>query len=201
MEIKYSNSGITILNKELSSLDKLTILFISILDRLQIEYVLVSGYVSILFGRNRNSEDIDIIIKKLDFKKFEQLFLEFTKEFYCINSDNIKELYEEYLCSENSIRFSIEKTFIPNIEVKFPQTSLDILSLKERIRVNINNKFYIFISPLELQVSFKLYLGSEKDIEDAKYLYEIFKEKLDHKLLLDFCRKLKIEGDLYKYLK
>ena len=201
MEIKYSNSGITILNKELSSLDKLTILFISILDRLQIEYVLVSGYVSILFGRNRNSEDIDIIIKKLDFKKFEQLFLELTKEFYCINSDNIKELYEEYLCSENSIRFSIEKTFIPNIEVKFPQTSLDILSLKERIRVNINNKFYIFISPLELQVSFKLYLGSEKDIEDAKYLYEIFKEKLDHKLLLDFCRKLKIEGDLYKYLK
>jgi len=40
------------------------------------------------------------------------------------------------------------------------------------IRIVIN------ISPLELQIAFKLYLGSDKDIEDAAYLYEIFSAHL-----------------------
>lgn len=35
-------------------------------------YVLISGYVSILFGRNRSSEDIDMIVEKLDYEKFKE---------------------------------------------------------------------------------------------------------------------------------
>jgi len=50
MEIKYSNKGIEF-EKELNSLDKFTIKFTSILNKLNINYVVVSGYVSILFGR------------------------------------------------------------------------------------------------------------------------------------------------------
>jgi len=40
------------------------------------------------------------------------------------------------------------------------------------------NEFDINISTSELQIPFKLYLGSEKDYEDARYLYQEFKEKL-----------------------
>lgn len=62
------------------------------------------------------------------------------------------------------------------------------------------NKKLLYISPLELQISFKLFLGSEKDIEDAKHLYELFEDKLDKEILAEFNKKLKIEGVFEKYL-
>lgn len=58
----------------------------------------------------------------------------------------------------------------------------------------------LFISPMELQIPFKLFLGSEKDIEDAKYLYLLFKGKLDKKLLWSFITKLKVEKSFKRYL-
>jgi len=63
------------------------------------------------------------------------------------------------------------------------------------------NRETIFISKIEVQIPFKLFLGSEKDIEDARYLYEIFKDKIDENLMQEFNRKLNI-GDLFdKYIK
>jgi hypothetical protein len=59
----------------------------------------------------------------------------------------------------------------------------------------------LFISPMELQIPFKLFLGSEKDIEDAKHLYLLFKGKLDKKLLGRFVTKLKVEKSFKRYLK
>lgn len=58
----------------------------------------------------------------------------------------------------------------------------------------------LFVSPLELQIPFKLFLGSEKDIEDAKHLYNLFKDNLDEKLLFEFIRKFKIEEVFNRYL-
>jgi hypothetical protein len=64
MEIKMSRGWIK-LNKELNDLDKLVIDFVKVLDRNRIKYMLVSGYVSILFGRSMSSEDVDLIVKKI----------------------------------------------------------------------------------------------------------------------------------------
>ena len=58
----------------------------------------------------------------------------------------------------------------------------------------------MFISPIELQIAFKIYLGSEKNIEDAKHLYELFKDKLNIGLLKEFNRNLKIEKEFNEYL-
>ena len=57
----YSNETIRF-NKELGNLDEFVVDFTSILMKEGIDYVLMSGYVAILFGRNRESEDIDIFI-------------------------------------------------------------------------------------------------------------------------------------------
>jgi len=45
------------------------------------------------------------------------------------------------------------------------------------------------------------FLGSEKDIEDAKHLYKMFQDHLDIELLDDFNRKLKTQVLFNKYLK
>jgi len=43
-------------------------------------------------------------------------------------------------------------------------------------------------------------LGSEKDIEDAKHLYKLFKDYLDIDLLDDFNQKLKTKELFKRYL-
>ncbi|MBU1199290.1 MAG: hypothetical protein KKF46_07295 [Nanoarchaeota archaeon] len=188
------------INKVLNELDKLALDFTKILNQLDIKYVIISGYVSILFGRSRASEDIDIILEDVNFKKFNELWNLLYQKFECINTTNVKEAYESYLTTKHAIRFCYKEQFIPNMEIKFPKTDLDTWTLNERKKVIMNNNQF-FISPIELQIPFKLFLGSEKDIEDAKYLYSIFKNKLDMSLLHEFNRKLKIEQLFNKHLR
>ena len=189
MEIEIEQECIKI-DKQLNSLDRFVIDFSEILNKLNIKYVFVSGYVSIIFGRNRSSEDIDLIIEKIDLQKFSALWNELVKKFECIITEDKKGAYEEYLLNNHSIRFSEKGKFVPNMEVKFPKTELDLWSLKNSVKTFLNNNL-IFISKIELQIPFKLFLGSDKDFEDAKFLYEIFKEKIDNNLLNEFNEKLK----------
>ena len=199
MDINYTREKI-IFDKDLNSLDIFVIDFTAVLNKLNIPYVIVSGYVSILFGRNRASEDIDLILKKLDLKKFQELFTELNQTFACITTDNAITAYQEYLSNHTSIRFSPKGNYVPNIELKFvSENQSDNFSLQERVTVQVNGHT-LFISPLELQIAFKVFLGSEKDIEDAVYLYELFKDKLDLTLLRQWGRKLNIVGTLEKYL-
>jgi len=199
MEFDYSKDKIVIRDKAISALDKFALEFIESLSKYA-NYVVVSGYVAILFGRNRNSEDIDIFVEKIDFDRFRKFWIEISKNFECINARDVKTAYEEYLSSGISLRFSKKKTFIPNIELKFPKIEIDYWSLSERKKVLLNDH-QLFIAPLELQIPFKLFLGSEKDIEDAKYLYGIFKDKINLVLLHDFNRKFKTLDLFNRYLK
>lgn len=199
MKLKYTTKRIE-LEKELNALDAFVIDFTTILNRLNINYVIVSGYVSILFGRNRTSEDIDLILEKMNLEKFKSLWNELSKEFECIITDNVNLAYKDYLNMNNAIRFSRKENFIPNIEIKFPKSELDTWTLSNKKEVLLNNHL-LFISPFELQIPFKLVLGSEKDIEDAKYLYNIFKSHLNMHSLSKFNRKLNIEGLFNRYLK
>ena len=188
------------LDKELNELDNLTIEFTSILSKAKIRYTIISGYVAVVFGRNRASEDIDIFMERINEEKFSDLWKGLEKNFECINSEDPKEIFNDFLREGSAIRFARKGRFIPNIEVKFPKTEVDIWGIKNRKKLILNNN-EIYISPLESQIPFKLFLGSEKDIEDAKYLYNVFKDKLDKSLLDQFIRNLNIDDLFRKYLK
>ncbi|PJA17933.1 MAG: hypothetical protein COX63_02540, partial [Candidatus Diapherotrites archaeon CG_4_10_14_0_2_um_filter_31_5] len=97
MELEFSKNKI-IFEKELSFLDRLVFEFTGILDKQKIDYVIVSGYIAILFGRSRNTEDIDLFIEEMPLKKF----LGFWKELYaqgfeCLNTSDPKEAFNDYL--------------------------------------------------------------------------------------------------------
>lgn len=198
MDIKFSKDNIAF-EKEINDLDRLALDFTSALDKCKIKYVIISGYVAILFGRSRASEDIDLFMEKIDYPKFLMLWEELEPNFMCINTSDPKEAYTEYLSNNTAIRFSKKGEFVPNMEIKFPKQELDFWSLAHPIKV-IMNKDVLVISPLELQIPFKLVLGTEKDIEDARYLYKLFKERLNSELIDQFVRKLKIGEKFRKYL-
>lgn len=199
MEIKYSPVIIEC-ERKLTSLDKFVTDFTEILNKLKLNYVLVSGYVAILFGRSRSSEDIDLITEKLDFPAFNNLWTILNKKYECITTSKVKQAYYDYLLTKHAIRFSKKKEYIPNIELKFPKVELEQWALKNRKKASLNRQI-IFISPIELQIPFKLFLGSEKDIEDAKHLYNIFKDNINIEILMKFNQKLKIQELFDEYLR
>jgi len=191
MEIEI-NDGKIYFDKELNHLDKLALEFSKLLSNHKIGHVFISGYVAILFGRNRSSEDIDIICEKVSFDRFIEFWNECIKKFECIITDDPEVAYNGYLLNETAIRFARKDEIIPNIELKFPLKDLDKWTLNNKLRV-LCNDIEIYISPIELQIAYKLFLSSEKDIEDAEYLFILFKEKLNKEILQYFIKELKQE--------
>jgi hypothetical protein len=86
---------------------------------------------------------------------------------------------------------------IPNFELKFAESELDEYSMDNRVAVVFDDK-RVYMPPIELQIACKLYLGDEKNIEDAMYLWEVFKEHLGLSLLHKFMEILGVKGDAYE---
>jgi len=186
--MKISKDSIEI-NRDLSDLDKFTLEFITVLSKYT-NYVIISGYVAILLGRSRASEDVDIIVPKLDKPILMKLIDElYKKKFYCLNTDDKEEMYD-YLGDKLAIRFAKINTIIPNMELKFSNKKFDVLALTKRILVKLG-KSELYISHLELQVAFKeAVLKSPKDLEDARHIRNVAKEMLDVDLINKYKREL-----------
>lgn len=200
MEIEFKDDEIIFI-KELSKLDNFVLEFVDMLTKHKVNHVIISGYVAILFGRNRISEDVDFLIQHITFEKFLKFWSEFDEKTYeCLNTSDPHDAYYGYLETHHAIRIAKKGSFIPNIEIKFVKNQLDRFSLKNRKCVKLDDKF-LFISPLEVQIPYKLFLGSEKDIEDARFLFKLFKDDLNMVLLDRFLTELEIpEEDVDKYL-
>ena len=194
MELGFSKGKI-IFNKELSGLDRLVLKFVKILDSQKVDYVVISGYVAILFGRSRNTEDVDLFIEEMPYGKFLKMWNAlYGNGFECINEQRPENAYYEYLKNQTAIRFPENGEFLPNFELKFPKTRYNNYSLSHKIEVILNSE-RLNISELELQIAFKLSLGSDKDFEDARHLYKVFKGHLDKGLLERQIRELRVEKE------
>ncbi len=167
-----------ICEKELNNLDKFVLDFIRILKK-HADYVIVSGYVSIILGRTRTTEDVDVFIRKISFERFSALYTDLIKNgFWCINAEKDRDIFS-YLKDGLAIRFSREGSSIPNFEVKFPKDELDEEVFDDFITLK-TGEGEIKISSLERNIAFKKFgLGSDKDIEDAIHLEDLFKDKID----------------------
>src|SRR3989338_764931 len=110
--MKYDvKKGEILLGRELNKLDSFVLDFTSLLD----DYVVVSGYVSILFGRARATEDIDLLVPKMEKLQFISLWKKILgNDFECINTSKPEEAFE--MLSQNAIRFARKNKPVPNME-------------------------------------------------------------------------------------
>lgn len=125
--------GELIVDRSPNALDELAIEFSSLLSDCDVDHVFIAGYVAILTGRPRATDEFD----------------------------------RESL--ENSIDAQIGGETIP-------------------------------IGPLELQIAYKLYLGGQKDLEDAAHLYALFGETLRRDALEEWVSELDVT-DRYERLR
>ncbi len=181
------------LDRELSKLDEFVVDFCRLFNG---NYVLVSGYISIIFGRSRATEDVDLIVPDMDFSAFRELWYVIDKnDFECLNTSKPEEAFK--MLKEHAIRFAKKGKAIPNIEFKTIRNEIGNYSFKNRIKV-VLRKGLLYVSPIEMQIAYKLMLGksnNEKDLEDAKHLYELFKERLNNAELNKLIKQFNAEKE------
>lgn len=193
MEIRKEGNKLFLDGRYLSDLD----LFVGrVLDILTAHspYVIVSGYVAILFGRTRSTENVDILIPFCDVSTFVLIHDDFIRNGYeFLNAEDAFGLFS-LLASGSGVRLCEHDLFIPNIEIKFVKNESDEYSFQNRIPLIIADRTFC-ISPLEIQIAYKLWLGSEKDIEDTLFLQEISRDLINMDLLQDFFTSFGVSYD------
>jgi hypothetical protein len=178
-------------------LDKFVEDFCNVIDK-HVKYIICSGFVAIAHGRTRGTEDIDMIIEKIPLEKFIIIHKELIKKgFACMQSDNPEVIYKDYLDKGDSVRYVKDEDgyFPPEMEIKFPKDELDNEQLKERVKLPLTG-IDVYFSSIESNIAFKEeYLGSDKDLEDAKHLRIIYKNKIDEEKI----KKLKERIRRFRY--
>ena len=200
MGIEFKENEL-ILSKKPSIIDTLVFDFSDILTKNNIRYVLFSDYIPILFGKDGMSEEIDILIQNISFGKFLKLWLEIENTYECKNTNDPIDAYNAYLKNHHVLRFAKKGNPVPEFKIKIVKDEMDRYTLKYRKKVILRER-NVFISPLEMQISYNLFQGSKKDIDDAIFLYKLTKEKLNVMMMDRFLNELNIPKEsVGKYLK
>jgi len=172
-------------------LDKFAEEVCKIVER-HVKYIVVSGFVSISHGMRRSTEDIDMIIEKIDFDSFRNLHSDLVdKGFECMQSSMAGDLYD-YLEKGDSIRYVRKGTFLPpEMEIKFAKDELDLMQLETRVKLEFTG-LDIWFSSIEMNIAFKEeLLKSNKDMEDAKHLRIIYRDEIDTGLIDEIKEKIR----------
>ncbi|WP_280536991.1 hypothetical protein [Halopenitus sp. POP-27] len=109
------------------------------------------------------------------------------------------------LCERSRIRIAEEGEMYPNFETWFVSNDVEREALSNPLTVTFDEG-QIEISPIELQIAYKLRLAqaadslSGKDFEDALHLYLTFEERFNTEQLETYVNELGVE-DYYAELK
>lgn len=179
-----------VVDRTLSELDELVLEFVALLDEEGIQYTIVSGYVAILTGRSRATEEIDTVIERLPRERTTALADRLREEGYWGATMPLDELHETFSDGLRQ-RVAEEGTMIPNFELWFAKNDYERAALADPLIARVSDR-ELNISPFELQIAYKLFLGSEKDFEDALHLYSVFEEHLDEDRLQRYVTELEV---------
>src|SRR3989344_4393528 len=159
-------------------LDKFCIDFCKITEK-HTTYIIVSGFVAISSGRARATEDIDMIIPRISLNKFEKLHQDLSKKFVCMQSDDFKEIYNDYLKENLSVRYTYKNKSLPEMEIKLAKDGLDNYQLATKTKLKLTG-LGVWFSTIEMNIAFKEeYLKSPKDLEDARHLRIVYSEDIN----------------------
>ena len=180
-------------DREPTALDTLAIDVSSVLSEAGIDHALVAGYVAILAGRARSTEDIDLILEPLDRRQAEELSAALDSAGFWGSTTPLSRL-SETLAAGGNVRVAPDGEVVPNVELNYATDEFDRASIENAITASIA-AHELPIGPLELQIAYKLYLGTQKDFEDAVHLFTMFEESLSKPRLEEWVRKLDVEDE------
>ncbi|MBI4451268.1 hypothetical protein HY642_04805 [Candidatus Woesearchaeota archaeon] len=166
-------NGVVNVDKEISELDKFTLEVVDIV-RKHTDYVIISGYVSIFFGRSRGTEDVDIFIKPLAFGAFKAMYDEAVRAGFEWTIENAEALYHDYLNASTPVCLWRKDFPLLRVEMKLATKPSQAIAFQERIIVRFKGN-ELLMAGIEGQIAYKRYIAkSQKDLEDARHLELVF---------------------------
>lgn len=193
-----------VVDRELSALDEAVVAFTGVLDDHGVDYVIVSGYVAILTGRARSTEDVDVVLEPLDREAADALVDGLQDAGYWGMAMPIDEM-AALLADGERFRVAEEDDLFPNFELWYASTSVEGEALSAAITAALGDH-EVAVSPIELQIAYKLRLAEDvgttagKDFEDALHLWLTFRDQLDGDALESYVTDLGVE-DYYDELR
>jgi hypothetical protein len=166
--------GTLIVDPAPDRLDGLAIGFSEILRRLDVEHVYVAGYVSILAGRARSTEAVDVLVERIDETTVEELAETLEDAAFgdrrcpsrrcrscsttATTCGSLRTTRSRHTSKSHS---SVTSSTVAPSRTVSPRRSAARLSRSDPS------------GPLKLQIAYKLHLGAQKDVEDAVLLYTV----------------------------
>lgn len=191
------------MKRERSELDRDVVEFTRVLEACDVDYVVVSGYVAILTGRSRATEDVDVVLERLSESETEELVSELEASGYWGMAMPLEDMYG-MLSGGDRFRVAEDGEMYPNFETWFASNEVEREALSNALTVDFGDE-QVESSPIELQIAYKLRLAqraeslSGKDFEDALHLYLTFDGQFNREQLERYVTDLGVE-DYYDEL-
>ena len=121
--VALTDEGLVV-DRPSNRLDELAIGFSEILSRQGIDHAFVAGYVAILTGRPRSTDDIDVFIERCSEARIEELVEQLDAEGYWGPAMPLSEMHAT-LSEGTNIWLAPKSEMTPHLEVKFPGDRFD----------------------------------------------------------------------------
>jgi hypothetical protein len=190
--MELSEDRIRLHDVERNAYDELAIGTTAVLERLEVDYAVVAGYLAILLGRTRATEDVDVIVEPLSADRATALATALREAGYWGSAMPLDDLHET-LAAGTNVRVAEDGEVVPNVELNYAADEYDRASIANAVVVEIDGAAFRVGEP-ELQVAYKLRLGSDKDVEDATHLLEVLDPILDEATLERYVTELGVEA-------
>lgn len=183
--------GVLSVERQPTELDRLALDVSDILSDLDVSHAAVAGYVAVLAGRSRATEDIDVIVEPLSEGRADAVSDALADAGLWGSAMPLSDLHG-MLSDGSNIRVARDSTVVPNVELKYATDEFDRASIEQAITARIGDRS-LPVGPLELQIAYKLRLDTRTDFEDAVHLYTMFEESLRTGALEEWVEKLGVE--------
>jgi hypothetical protein len=186
------------IEKPPTALDRLILDVARVFEANDVRYVVVSGYVAVLLGRSRATEDIDVLTERFDRETAESVADDLRDAGFWGSAMPLDDLYDT-LADGLPVRIAESGERVPNVEMKFVSDEYDRLSLSDTTTVSFGDEVLQIVAP-ELQIAYKLGMSADRDFEDALHLYRMTRESLTPDKLEGYVERLGVE-DQYAELR
>lgn len=178
------------------NLKKITEKVVKILNGIRLSYLLTGGIASVLYGSQRDTFDLDFVIKR-EKEKIELLIKKLTSAGFIVDEEEIQFL------SKLANRFFIEYPAKPlpvRVDFWISKTVFDRHLFERQKKLVIGKQRVRTISPEDLLLD-KIHTGRSKDLKDTLGIIAKLGKKLDYKYLHFWAKILNIHDELKKVLK
>ena len=185
---------------ELGALEQLIIRTVHCLDKTNINYCIVGAIAASYYGSVRTTEDLDVIVD-LTSNNIEQI----KRLTSCLHSsavDLIETDMLQGLLEKSHVTAFDTKTYFYRVDFKGIYSTLDRMTMANKVKVRVLDKYDIWITTPELQIVAKLLPGmrSDKDFSDIKYIFLNYKEKIDLTVLEQLAKEFNVVDILTQFL-